>query len=69
MAAFRKKKSSRGPYDKIVKYAQDLIRQELAPVRVDQQAIRTQNDKITEYVRQIWSSVEKRDSDEDVAQG
>ncbi len=69
MAAFRKKKSSRGPYDKIVRQAQELIRQELAPIRADQQAIRAQNDKITEYVRQIWGSVEKRETDEAEAQG
>lgn len=69
MAAFHRKKSSRGPYDKIVKQAQELIRQELAPVRADQQMIRSQNEKITEYVRQIWSSVDKRDADEDEAQG
>ncbi len=62
MAVFRKKKPARGPYDKIVKQAQELIRQELAPIRA-------QNDKITEYVRQIWNNVEKREADEDEAQG
>ncbi len=69
MAAFHKKKKSRGPYDKIVKTAQELIRQELAPLRADQQAIRAQNDKITEYVRQIWNNMEKREADEVGAQG
>ena len=55
MATFRKKKS-RGPYDKLVKHAVELFRQELAPLQSSQHAIMSQNEKIAEYVRQIWNS-------------
>ncbi|MDT8902954.1 hypothetical protein [Anaeroselena agilis] len=58
--AFSRRKKARGPYDKIVKHAQEFLRQELAPIRADQQAVMAQNEKITEYVRQIWSSVAQR---------
>jgi hypothetical protein len=62
MAVIRRKKA-RGPYDKIVKLAQELVRQELAPIRADQKAIMAQNEKLTEYVRQIWNSVSERPAD------
>lgn len=62
MAVFRRKKA-RGPYDKIVKQAQEFVRHELAPIRADQQAIMAQNEKLTEYVRQIWNSVADRPID------
>lgn len=61
--AFSHKKKARGPYDKIVKHAQDFLRQELAPIRADQQEIMAQNEKLTEYVRQIWHSVSERPPD------
>ncbi len=60
---FSRKKKARGPYDKIVKYAQELFRQELTPLRTDLQTIRAQNDKTLEYVRQIWNNVEHRESE------
>jgi hypothetical protein len=63
MGVIRRKKA-RGPYDKIVRQAQELIRQELAPLKAGQQAIAAQNDKILEYVRQIWSNVAGRPDDE-----
>ncbi|MDR7866948.1 MAG: hypothetical protein RIN56_09000 [Sporomusaceae bacterium] len=62
MAVFRRKKA-RGPYDKIVKQAQEFLRRELAPIQADQQAIMAQNEKITEYTRQIWKSVAERPTD------
>ncbi len=62
MAVFRRKKA-RGPYDKIVKQAQEFLRRELAPIQADQQAIMDQNEKLTEYVRQIWKSVAERPED------
>lgn len=61
--AFSRKKKARGAYDKIVKHAQDFLRQELAPIRADQQDIMAQNEKLTEYVRQIWHSVVERPTD------
>ncbi len=63
MGVIRRKKA-RGPYDKIVKQAQELIRQELAPLKAEQQAVAAQNEKILEYTRQIWHSVSGRPSDE-----
>ena len=62
MAVIRRKKA-RGPYDKIVKHAQEFLRQELAPIRADQQVIMAQNEKIAEYTRQIWKSVADRPDD------
>lgn len=58
MPVFHRKKT-RGPYDKIVKHAVELFRQELSPLRTDQQRILAQNEKITEYIRQIWSNLEQ----------
>ncbi len=61
---FSRKKKGRGPYDKIVKYAQELFRQELTPLRTDLQTIRAQNDKTLEYVRQIWNNNGHREGGE-----
>lgn len=65
MAIYRRKKA-RGPYDKLVKHALELFRQELAPLQSSQQEIKSQNEKITEYVRQIWNSSQR---EEEKAQG
>lgn len=62
-----RRKKVRGPYDKIVKHALELFRQELAPLQSGQQALMAQNEKITEYVRQIWNSSVQRP--EEKAQG
>ncbi|MDR3566280.1 MAG: hypothetical protein P4N59_33260 [Negativicutes bacterium] len=61
--AFRTKK--RSPYDKIVKNVLEQFRQEMAPVRdvaLSQERIFAQNEKIIEFLRQIWERLEDRQS-------
>lgn len=63
----KRKKGRASIYDKVMKHAVELLRQELAPLRdvpATQQKILAQNEKITEYVRQIWDSSAQRDSEE-----
>jgi hypothetical protein len=61
--SFRHKK--RSPYDKVVKHAIELLRQELAPLQdisANQLKIIAQNEKHTAFLRQIWDRLEQRDS-------
>jgi len=60
MAFLRK---SRSPYDKIIKHAIELLRQELAPLQdisQSQQKLMAQNEKHTAFLRQIWDKLEQR---------
>jgi hypothetical protein len=50
----------RSPYDKIIKHAVELLRQELSPLHDNQQRIITQNEKNTTFLRQIWDKLEQR---------
>ena len=67
------KTKKRSPYDKIVKHAIDLLRQELTPLHEAQQKIINQNEKNTTFLRQIWDKLEQRGtlppSDDDPAIG
>jgi hypothetical protein len=54
--AFGMKK--RGPYDKVIKHVLELFRQELQPLESNQQIIIAQNEKILEFLRQIWKKEE-----------
>ncbi|MDR3588078.1 MAG: hypothetical protein P4N41_00265 [Negativicutes bacterium] len=62
MALVSKKRS---PYDKIIKSVLDRFHQEMAPVHdvsAKQEKIIAQNEKITEFLRQIWDRLEHRDA-------
>jgi len=59
----KKRKSRASMYDKIAKHAMELLRQELQPIRDSQTRITAQNEKITEFVRQIWDGMGKRDTE------
>lgn len=58
MALHNKKRS---PFDKVIKTAKELLRQELAPlqdVAAKQEKIIAQNEKNTEFLRQIWAKLD-----------
>jgi hypothetical protein len=62
MALVSKKRS---PYDKLIKSVLDRFHQEMAPVHevsAKQEKIIAQNEKITEFLRQIWDRLEQRDA-------
>lgn len=60
-----KPKKHRGPYDKMIKHAVELLRQELAPIKEGQQRLLAQNEKITEYIRQLWDEANPREAGEE----
>ncbi|HMM21987.1 MAG TPA: hypothetical protein PKA10_14805 [Selenomonadales bacterium] len=59
----QKRKPRASTYDKIARHAMELLRQELQPLRDGQNRITAQNEKITEYIRQIWDGMGKRDTE------
>lgn len=62
MAYSKKRKSRASMYDKIARHAVELLRNELQPIKDGQNRILTQNEKITEYVRQVWEGTGKREN-------
>lgn len=62
MSIYRKKKVRASIYDKVIKQAMGLLRQELAPLQSGQQAIMAQTEKINEGIRKIVASVAREDS-------
>jgi len=60
----RKKTKTRSPYDKLIKNVLERFHQEMAPVHdvsAKQEKIIAQNEKITEFLRQIWDRLEQHD--------
>ena len=67
MALVNKKRTRRSPYDKIARQALEALRQELAPLReisAAQQKLLLQNEKILEYLRQLWDHSNQRAAQE-----
>jgi hypothetical protein len=55
----------RSPYDKLIKNVLERFHQELEPVRdvaASQERLIAQNEKITEFLRQIWDRLEQREA-------
>jgi len=62
MALVSKKRS---PYDKLIKNVLERFHQEMAPVQdvsAKQEKIIAQNEKIIEFLRQIWDRLEQREA-------
>lgn len=62
MGLVKKSSKSRSPYDKLIKSVLEQFRKELEPVRevaVGQERLVAQNEKIIEFLRQIWDRLEQ----------
>lgn len=63
MSLQRRKKVRASIYDKVIKQAVGLLRQELAPLQTGQQALIAQTERINEGVRKLLVSVGPREED------
>lgn len=61
MSFHKRKKVRASIYDKVIKQAMGLLRQELAPLQSGQQALMAQTEKINEGVRKLLISVGPRE--------